>query len=70
MPLKPIAGTKSCQNRHVGMLISGKLKVVTDDGNESEINPDFYVCEPGHDASVLRDEPTVCFEFEDSTTAI
>ena len=45
---------------HVGMLVSGKMKVVNDDGSEAVVNPgDAYVFEPGHDGWVIGDEPAV-----------
>jgi mannose-6-phosphate isomerase-like protein (cupin superfamily) len=63
--IKPIAGTDSCQARHVGFVQSGRLHVIHDDGTKVELGPgDAYVIEPGHDAEVLGDEPFVGFEFE------
>ena len=67
--IKPVAGTESCQARHVGVVQSGRLHVVHDDGTEAEIaEGDAYVIEPGHDAWVVGDETFVGFEFE-STAA-
>jgi hypothetical protein len=63
--VKPVAGTDSCQARHVGVVHSGRLNVVHDDGTEQELGPgDAYVIEPGHDAWVIGDERFVGFEFE------
>jgi mannose-6-phosphate isomerase-like protein (cupin superfamily) len=63
--IKPVAGTDSCQLRHVGVVQSGRLQVTHDDGTELEIGPgDTYVIEPGHDAQVVGDQPFVGFEFE------
>ena len=63
--VKPVAGTERCQARHVGVVQSGKLHVIHDDGSEAEIGPgDAYVIEPGHDAWVVGDETFVGFEFE------
>jgi hypothetical protein len=63
--IKPVAGTDSCQARHVGVAESGTLHVVADDGSEAEIGPgDAYVIEPGHDAWVVGDQGFVSFEFE------
>ena len=63
-------GTESCQKRHVGMLVSGKMKVVNDDGSEAVVSAgDAYVFEPGHDGWVIGDEPAVGYEFEGSTAA-
>ena len=63
--VKPVAGTDSCQARHVGVVHSGRLAIHHDDGTELEIGPgDAYVIEPGHDAWVVGDEGFVGFEFE------
>jgi hypothetical protein len=63
--IKPVAGTDSCQARHVGVVRGGSLGVRHEDGTEIELTPgDAYVIEPGHDAWVVGDEPFVGFEFE------
>jgi mannose-6-phosphate isomerase-like protein (cupin superfamily) len=62
--IKPIAGTESCQVEHNGVLLSGRIKVVMDDGSEMEIGSgDTYVIPPGHDAWVVSDEPASGIEF-------
>jgi hypothetical protein len=67
--IKPVVGGDSCQNRHVGAVVSGRLHLSHEDGTEVEVGPgDAYVFEPGHDAWVVGDEPFVAFEFE-STSA-
>ena len=67
--IKPVVGGDSCQARHVGTMVTGRMHIVHDDGTEGDIGPsDAYVIEPGHDAWVVGDEPAVGFEFE-STTA-
>jgi hypothetical protein len=66
--IKPIAGTDSCRVRHVGVVQSGKMHVIHDDGTEGDIGPgEAYVIEPGHDAWVVGDERLVGFEFESPT---
>jgi hypothetical protein len=66
--IKPVVGGESCQNRHVGTLVSGTMHVRHSDGTEQEIRGgDAYVIEPGHDAWVVGDEPVVGFEFEAKT---
>jgi hypothetical protein len=63
--VKPVAGTDTCQLRHVGVVQSGRLAVRHDDGTEVEIGAgEAYVIEPGHDAWVVGDEGFVGFEFE------
>lgn len=63
--IKPVAGTDSCQARHVGVVQSGTLHVAHEDGTALELRAgEAYVIEPGHDAWVVGDEPFVAFEFE------
>lgn len=65
--IKPVAGTDSCQMRHLGVVQSGRMVVRHDDGTELEIGPgDAYVIEPGHDAWIVGDEAFVGYEFESS----
>ena len=66
--VKPVVGGEKCQVRHLGLLQSGSMHVVHDDGTEHEIRPgQAYVIEPGHDAWVVGDEPVIGFEFESQT---
>ncbi|MFI1180790.1 cupin domain-containing protein [Streptomyces sp. NPDC020799] len=63
--VKPLAGTDSCQAAHVAYFVAGSMKVVMDDGEESEFRPgDLMVCPPGHDAWVLGDEPCVVVDWQ------
>ena len=63
--VKPVAGTDSCQARHVGVVSSGRLAISHDDGTELEIGPgEAYIIEPGHDAWVVGDDGFVGYEFE------
>ena len=58
--VKPIAGTPSCQVEHVGLVVSGRAKVVMDDGAEIVLKPgDLFAIAPGHDSWVVGDEPYV-----------
>ncbi|MET9625088.1 cupin domain-containing protein [Streptomyces sp. NPDC006464] len=62
--VKPIAGTDSCQASHVGYVVSGRMKVVMDDGETAELGPgDFMAVAPGHDAWVLGDEACVALDW-------
>jgi hypothetical protein len=66
--IKPVVGGESCQARHVGMVASGRMHIVHDDGAEADAGPgDAYVIEPGHDAWIVGDETFVGYEFESST---
>ena len=63
--VKPVAGTDTCQARHVGVVQSGRLHVTHEDGTETDLGPgDAYVIEPGHDAWVVGDDAFVGYEFE------
>jgi hypothetical protein len=63
--IKPVAGTDSCQVRHLGLVESGTLHIRHNDGTEAEVNVgQSYVIEPGHDAWVVGDQPFVAYEFE------
>ncbi|MFD3336423.1 cupin domain-containing protein [Streptomyces sp. NPDC058700] len=62
--VKPIAGTDSCQAAHVGYVVSGRMKVVMDDGESTEFGAgDFMEVTPGHDAWVLGDDACVVVDW-------
>ncbi len=63
--VKPIVQTDSCQAAHTGYYVSGRMKVVMDDGAEEEFGPgDFALIPAGHDAWVLGDEPCVVVDWQ------
>lgn len=63
--VKPIAGTDSCQAPHLGYYVSGRMRVVMDDGQEDEFGPgDFAIIPPGHDAWIVGDEPCVVIDWQ------
>jgi class 3 adenylate cyclase len=65
MDVQPIAGTDTCQYHHLGVTLSGRLRVQMPDGTELEIGPgDVFEIPPGHDAWVVGDEPWVSVDFE------
>ena len=62
--VKPIAGTDSCQSPHLLYVLSGRMKVVMDDGTEGEAGPgDVARIDPGHDAWVVGDESCEVVDF-------
>mgnify|MGYP005852146047 CR=1 FL=1 len=62
--VKPIAGTDSCQVSHLGYVMSGRMRVVADDGTTAEVGAgDVVALHPGHDAEVVGDEPCVMLDF-------
>jgi class 3 adenylate cyclase len=63
--VRPIAGTDTFQYHHVGMPLTGVLRVQLPDGTELEIGPgDVFEIPPGHDAWVVGDEPWISVDFE------
>jgi quercetin dioxygenase-like cupin family protein len=63
--IKPIAGTESCEAAHMAYFVSGRMKVVMDDGEEMEYGPgDVAMMAPGHDAWTVGDEPCVVVDWQ------
>jgi mannose-6-phosphate isomerase-like protein (cupin superfamily) len=45
--------------------MSGRMKIVMDDGEEIEIGPgDFMTAAPGHDAWIIGNEPCVVIDWQ------
>ena len=62
--IKPLVGTDSCLASHQGVVVSGAMTVVMDDGTKMSYKAgDTYYIPPGHDGWVEGDEPMVSFEF-------
>ena len=62
--VKPIAGTESCEVAHSAYVLSGRMHLVMDDGEESDIGPgDYVVIPPGHDAWTVGRETCVILDF-------
>jgi Cupin domain len=62
--VKPIAQTDSCQVSHLGYVVSGRMKIIMDDGSEAEVGPgDVFAVPPGHDAETVGAEPCVALDF-------
>lgn len=63
--MKPIARTPSCQHHHHGVVLSGRLQVVSEEGGQRLLGPgDVFDIHPGHDAWVVGDESCVMIEFQ------
>jgi mannose-6-phosphate isomerase-like protein (cupin superfamily) len=61
--VKPIAQTDSCQVDHFSYVVSGRMRVKMDNGEEAEITAgDVVSIPPGHDAEVIGDEPCVMID--------
>jgi hypothetical protein len=68
--VKPIAKTDSCQVNHLSYVVSGRMKVMMDDGSDAEIGPgDVAAIPPGHNAQVIGDEPCVLIGFDETEYA-
>jgi len=64
--VKPIAGTDSCEFAHLSYILSGRMRIVMDDGSEAEVGPgDIVAIPPGHDAEVIGDEDCVMIDLAD-----
>ncbi len=62
--VKPIAKTDSCQASHVAYVVSGRMVVRSDRGEEIEYGPgDIMVVPPGHDAWVVGNENCVSVDW-------
>ena len=62
--IRPMANTESCQVEHLQYVISGRLRIVQDDGSQMDLGPgDFASIPPGHDGWVVGDEPFRCIDI-------
>jgi cupin domain len=62
--VKPIAGTDSCQSNHNGFIVSGRMMIRMNNGDEVELGPgDAFHIPPGHDAWIVGDEACVTYDF-------
>ena len=62
--VKPIVKTDSCQAPHTQYVVSGRVKVVMDDGTEADFGPgDVSHLPSGHDAWVVGNEPVVLIDI-------
>jgi quercetin dioxygenase-like cupin family protein len=67
--VKPLAGTDSCQAAHLGYVVSGRMGIRTDAGEEGEIGAgEVFSLTPGHDAWTVGDEPCVLIDFTGMTS--
>jgi quercetin dioxygenase-like cupin family protein len=62
--VKPLAGTDSCQAPHTGYVLSGRMVIRMDNGEEREFGPgDVFYMPPGHDAWIVGDEACTLIDF-------
>jgi class 3 adenylate cyclase len=62
--VRPSVGGEWCQARHVGVVLSGRVAVLLQDGTALRFGPnDVFDIPPGHDAWVVGYEPFVQLEW-------
>jgi ketosteroid isomerase-like protein len=65
----PVAGTSTCQTRHLGYITSGTMQVRMDDGTETTLHDgDLFDLPAGHDAWVVGDETVVMVDYSPEST--
>ena len=62
--MRPILGTASCPNRHVGYCLTGRLHVDLDGGGVLDIKAgDLFIIPPGHDGWTVGDETCTLLDW-------
>jgi len=62
--MKQIARTETCEIRHIGYIISGRMGFLMDDGTELEVGPhEAFDVHAGHDAWTVGDAPVVFIDL-------
>src|SRR5688572_5210462 len=62
--VRPTAGTDLCEYHHLGVCVSGTLRVRTGDGLTLDIPPNtVFEIPPSHDATVVSQDPWVTYDF-------
>src|SRR3954453_4612565 len=65
----PMVATEICQTRHLGYVLSGRMRMRMEDGTECEVGPgDMFDLPAGHDAWVLGDETVVMVDTSPEAT--
>jgi len=65
--IKPISKTELCEYHHIGVCLSGRMRVQTREGAELTIDAgQFYEITAGHEAWVEGDEPYINIEWQPS----
>jgi hypothetical protein len=63
--MKSLVGTDLCMHAHVGFLARGRVQIRYGDGCVKDFAaPQVVAIDPGHDGSVVGDEPAVLIEFD------
>ena len=63
--MKPIVKTPLCMHAHVGFLARGHIQIRYPDGCIADFKaPQVLSIDPGHDGTVIGNEPAVVIEFD------
>jgi hypothetical protein len=63
--MKAIVGTDLCMHAHVGFLARGHVQIRYADGCTKDfVAPQVVAIDPGHDGTVVGNEPAVLIEFD------
>lgn len=62
--MRQVAKTESCEVRHIGYVISGRMGFSMDDGTKLEVGPgDAFDVHPGHDTWTIGETPAVFLDL-------
>jgi TusA-related sulfurtransferase len=62
--MKPVAKTDTCEIRHIGYVISGRMGFLMNDGTNLEVGPgEAFDVHAGHDAWTIGDAPFVFIDL-------
>jgi TusA-related sulfurtransferase len=62
--MRQVMNTETCETRHIGYVISGRMGFQMDDGTALEVGPgDAFDVHPGHDAWTIGDSPFVFIDL-------
>lgn len=65
--MKEVARTETCEVRHIGYMISGRMGFVMNDGTKLEVGPgDAFDVHPGHDGWTIGEVPVVFIDLIDA----
>jgi TusA-related sulfurtransferase/mannose-6-phosphate isomerase-like protein (cupin superfamily) len=62
--MRPVAKTETCEIRHIGYVLSGRMGFQMDDGTKLEVGPgDAFDVHPGHDTWTIGEAPAVFIDL-------
>jgi len=58
--MRPVVKTETCEIRHIGYVLSGRMGFLMDDGTKLEVGPgDAFDVHPGHDTWTIGESPAL-----------